>query len=65
MPNKYEEYYELAQRTEEPEISVPAEDTIRYDGPQIEIPNTGSKNPFWAVAVCSIGTGAVAALALI
>ena len=50
--------------TEEPEISVPADNTIEYDEPQIEIPDTGS-NPFWAVAVCIIGIGAVFALALI
>lgn len=50
--------------TEEPEISVPEENTIGYEEPDIEIPNTGS-NPFWAIAVCIIGIGAVFALALI
>ncbi|MCQ2476174.1 MAG: hypothetical protein MJ173_09790 [Clostridia bacterium] len=47
------------------EISVPEENTIEYEEPQIEIPDTGSKKPFWAVAVCIIGIGAVFVLALI
>ena len=51
--------------SEEPEITVPAENTVEYEKPQIEIPDTGSKKPFWTVAVCIIGMGAVVALALI
>ena len=63
VPTMVEDKIEI--ETEEPEISVPADNTIEYDEPQIEIPDTGSKNPFWAVAVCIIGMGAVFALALI
>ena len=63
VPTTVEDKIEI--ETEEPEISVPADNTIEYDEPQIEIPDTGSKNPFWAVAVCIIGMGAVFALALI
>lgn len=63
VPTTVEDKIEF--ETEEPEISVPADNTIEYDEPQIEIPDTGSKNPFWAVAVCIIGMGAVFALALI
>ena len=62
VPTTVEDKIEF--ETEEPEISVPEENTIEYDEPQIEIPDTGS-NPFWAVAVCIIGIGAVFALALI
>ena len=46
------------------EISVPEENTIEYEEPDIEIPNTGS-NPFWAIAVCILCVGAIFALALI
>ena len=63
VPTTVEDKIEF--ETEEPAISVPADNTIEYDEPQIEIPDTGSKNPFWAVAVCIIGMGAVFALALI
>lgn len=63
VPTTVEDKIEI--ETEEPAISVPADNTIEYDEPQIEIPDTGSKNPFWAVAVCIIGMGAVFTLALI